>query len=351
MTNFFKKIKEIINFDKKLKEENEEQTTIFRSCIALIIALGFLILSIINIIQKSYLMFYFTTSSSFVIQIGSYLSISLKKSKIVDIITVIVCVIAFSFFAIVGGNNGFAILWIILVPFVSMIMLDMKIGFFLNVYFLVFLTLIFWTPINSFLVYNYDVQFCLRFPLLYLTSFILSTYEYIQLKRNRMRTYEYEKTLAKQKDYDLMTNTFNRSKYEEMLEIFESSKTIGVIFFDVNSLKYNNDKYGHDVGDLIIKRLADSLIFAIPSNGNIFRFGGDEFVVVITDCKKQDCFDFIKIWKKNLRDLNEKDSKNYICEVAYGVSFGDENFNYKNIVEEADRNMYLKKQLMKTRKK
>jgi diguanylate cyclase (GGDEF)-like protein len=351
MINFFKEIKEIINFDKKLKEENEEQTTIFRSYIALIIALGFLILSIINIIQKSYLMLYFTAASSLVIQIASYLSASLKKSKIVDIVTVTVCVIDFSFFAIVGGNNGFAILWIILVPFVSMIMLNMRTGFIVSIYFLVFLIIIFWTPVSSLLIYNYDVQFCLRFPLLYLTSFILSTYEYIQLKRNKRRTYEYEKTLAKQKDYDLMTNTFNRSKYEEMLEYFENSKTVGVVFFDVNSLKYNNDKFGHDIGDLIIKRLADSLICSIPTNGNIFRFGGDEFVVVITNCKKQDCYDFIKIWKKNLRDLNKKGSENYLCEVAYGVSFGDEKFDYKKIVEEADRNMYLKKQLMKTRKK
>ena len=83
--------------------------------------------------------------------------------------------------------------------------------------------------------------------------------------------------LVNQSMQDELTGLYNRKKFKDIsLEAFD------LIYFDLNGLKKVNDTKGHGVGDLLIIRFSQVLKQACLENEMAFRFGGDEFVAIVT---------------------------------------------------------------------
>ncbi|PSV21357.1 hypothetical protein C0W44_09150 [Photobacterium leiognathi subsp. mandapamensis] len=58
------------------------------------------------------------------------------------------------------------------------------------------------------------------------------------------------------------------------------AKSLGIAFLDLDRFKPINDQYGHDVGDILLKKIAQRLTRLFPSNDYVFRVGGDEFLII-----------------------------------------------------------------------
>lgn len=86
--------------------------------------------------------------------------------------------------------------------------------------------------------------------------------------------------------YDRMTGVFNRNAFESDVLILEDTRSFGVVFCDVSDLKNVNDREGHDRGDQIICRSC-YLLRRIFYKENIYRIGGDEFIVICRNMKKR----------------------------------------------------------------
>ena len=104
---------------------------------------------------------------------------------------------------------------------------------------------------------------------------------------------------------DELTKVYNRRFYEQQLsEYAEKSPPKDFVFmlFDLNGLKAVNDSLGHNAGDELIKGVASCLIRTFGNSGQIYRIGGDEFVVMLfADEKKfnamnDDFNDIISNW-------------------------------------------------------
>ena len=92
---------------------------------------------------------------------------------------------------------------------------------------------------------------------------------------------EYSKTLQAEKEHDALTGLYNKGKFLAMKKsLFRNQKTIAVFNMDVNNLKHMNDEHGHEAGDRLIIKAAESLKKIEARNIIPFRVGGDEFVVV-----------------------------------------------------------------------
>jgi diguanylate cyclase (GGDEF)-like protein/PAS domain S-box-containing protein len=92
--------------------------------------------------------------------------------------------------------------------------------------------------------------------------------------------------LSERASYDFLSGLYNRNTFMRELqsEITRSATSrVGVIFIDVDDFKFINDTYGHDTGDEIIKRVADIIKGELGDNGFAGRFGGDEFVMCVTE--------------------------------------------------------------------
>ena len=105
----------------------------------------------------------------------------------------------------------------------------------------------------------------------------------------RQRTAE----LAYQAQHDHLTGLPNRVLFEERLERAVASaerygRRLALLFFDLDGFKLVNDTFGHDVGDRVLKELGQRLRTCLRRSDTLARYGGDEFVVLVSEIKEAD---------------------------------------------------------------
>lgn len=107
-----------------------------------------------------------------------------------------------------------------------------------------------------------------------------------------------------------------------------------VVMCDINDLKMINDMQGHDEGDKLIQKTAKTLK-EVFQNSTVYRYGGDEFVVVLQDKDYND--------RKHLMEMIK------YAPFASGIATYDnkKDLRFKNVCDRADRNMYISKKEMK----
>ncbi|UFT99320.1 EAL domain-containing protein [Radiobacillus kanasensis] len=92
--------------------------------------------------------------------------------------------------------------------------------------------------------------------------------------------------------HDPLTGLYNRTSYkndvQEILELKDELLSVGVLLMDIDRFKNVNDTLGHYVGDCILNQSAKRLRQALGDN-RVYRFGGDEFIVIITQGTKKNC--------------------------------------------------------------
>lgn len=81
---------------------------------------------------------------------------------------------------------------------------------------------------------------------------------------------------------DSLTNVYNKASLTKILTEYVQSKIpFTLVFIDFDNFKKINDTYGHDVGDKILKHFAVTLKGKLRKSDKLYRFGGDEFCLVI----------------------------------------------------------------------
>lgn len=101
-----------------------------------------------------------------------------------------------------------------------------------------------------------------------------------------------QEKLAYLANHDALTGLVNRrALYDrldlEILHARRSGNLIGVYFLDLNGFKPVNDRHGHGVGDELLKLLSQRLMAAMRDTDTVARYGGDEFVILLTDIKQR----------------------------------------------------------------
>ena len=145
------------------------------------------------------------------------------------------------------------------------------------------------------------------------------------------------------KETDSLTKLFNKNKYNEMVSMYYPNvDNITVIFWDLNNLKTINDTYGHEFGDKALSTLASVLYTHSDERRRVYRFGGDEFVMIIDNPHDSEADRIISAVKDEL----VKSSADISIEIssAVGVASG-KGSDIIDIVKNADSVMYADKQL------
>jgi diguanylate cyclase (GGDEF)-like protein len=101
-----------------------------------------------------------------------------------------------------------------------------------------------------------------------------------------LATLQLQQRLRDQSFQDPLTGLFNRRYFEiaiekEISRADRHQQTIGVVMIDVDHFKSINDRYGHEAGDRLLKRISDVLRRHVRVEDIICRYGGEEFLLVL----------------------------------------------------------------------
>jgi diguanylate cyclase (GGDEF)-like protein len=154
------------------------------------------------------------------------------------------------------------------------------------------------------------------------------------------------KTLARTDD---LTGLHNRRSYLEIAgREIERAQRFGhefaLIAFDIDDLKRINDKYGHLVGDKVLKQIASACKEVVRSTDVIARLGGDEFVILVIESKKLNIDDYMGRLANRITGIGiGKEIKEPITASMGAKRYTSEIKTIDDMYSAADREMYVSK--------
>ena len=259
---------------------------------------------------------------------------------IASILFSIEIVLLFLFFLISGNPDGFSALWIMMLPACGMLLFGRKRASIICAIMFAILVFFFWIPAGrSLLQYEYNQTFIMRFPILYLAFFLLSTL----LETIRSVTQdELDKMREKYRYYaehDYLTKLLNRQGLEEWNSAFTNLGDQAVMMIDIDHFKQVNDSYGHDIGDLVLASVAQRI--EKEANTKVCRWGGEEFVVWFPEEKNMCDPERVRAQIEKM-EINIPNSEKFIhVTVSIGVMRGEGELSA--LVKAADEAMLLAK--------
>ena len=139
---------------------------------------------------------------------------------------------------------------------------------------------------------------------------------------------------------DILTDVKNRSAMNLRVDNFVKgtegiAAPFGVIFADVNGLEQVNEDSGHSYGDVLLKKAAE-LIKELFKKDEIYRSNGDEFVIIVPDCQKED-FD------EKVNELKARSSYGSPVCLSVGSHWNEEGQKLRRSMHLADEEMYNEK--------
>jgi|GEM_PF-547131 len=203
---------------------------------------------------------------------------------------------------------------------------------------------------------QYDPVLSIIFAVIF-SIFIFLLLKFYRLKQNiKKQNTETQLQIWHQANFDHLTKLPNRhllqNRLEQEVELADRSQlSIGILFIDLDNFKKVNDQSGHSLGDKLLIEAATRISLCVRSSDTTARFGGDEFVVIISDLK--DIFSVEKTCQKILTEIEKPfaiDGNLFYISASIGVStYPNDCHNYEDLLSYADQAMYEAKKLGRNR--
>ncbi len=138
--------------------------------------------------------------------------------------------------------------------------------------------------------------------------------------------------------HDALTGVKNRASFNETIFKFSKDipKQLACIYIDANGLHEINNHLGHQAGDEMLTTIASQLQYEFKKD-NIFRIGGDEFVILCQD------YQLVDIEKKMEKICQKLSSQGY--DISVGIQWQNEDININEMIHEAEKEMQEDKKM------
>ena len=143
--------------------------------------------------------------------------------------------------------------------------------------------------------------------------------------------------------HDELTGAYNRAGYEIIKNSVEMATT-ALMIIDADKFKEINDTYGHDVGDKVLKRVADTLKSHFRSDDYVCRIGGDEFVVLMVHLVGDPQMLIENKMNGINQELGKADGDIPSVTLSVGVAYSDKGLEADEMFKRADTALYYVKQ-------
>lgn len=151
---------------------------------------------------------------------------------------------------------------------------------------------------------------------------------------------------------DALTGLKNRSSLDRALDmIFQSHRSSpssehSLVMVDIDFFKKVNDQYGHQIGDVVLKEVANVLSKNSRKGDFVGRFGGEEFAILLPNCNEDNAFRYCEKLRKQIEDLTISSSKGEIkITMSLGVSqLSEDDLTVATWLSKADDALYQAKE-------
>jgi diguanylate cyclase len=159
------------------------------------------------------------------------------------------------------------------------------------------------------------------------------------------------KSLDLESGRDPLTHLFNRRYLPTILKHETTISTrhnipFGALMLDIDHFKKVNDTYGHDAGDAVLKQFAEILVENVRANDFVFRYGGEEYLVVLGDSDETTALQIAEKIRQAVarRNFDIGGGKTIAITASVGIAVHDGHPDYQRTLTRADEALYRAKQ-------
>lgn len=161
------------------------------------------------------------------------------------------------------------------------------------------------------------------------------------------KEHDIKEMLRTKSNYDPLTNLLNRRGFEIAYKALSEThqreqSAFSLLFVDIDFFKKINDTYGHDVGDLVLKHLAELLHNSLRSSDIVARWGGEEFVILLNDDNAAKAKDVAEKLRFKIENDTHEELPSFT--VSIGVAEGQIENDIDKVLKHADEALYRAKE-------
>ncbi|TSC96355.1 MAG: hypothetical protein Athens101410_69 [Parcubacteria group bacterium Athens1014_10] len=155
---------------------------------------------------------------------------------------------------------------------------------------------------------------------------------------------------------DPLTKVYNRRYIEvELKRIFQEVSMIrgnsdrrtskkgelSIVFLDIDNFKQKNDIYGHQAGDLVLKKVSSLIKNKIRITDKIARYGGEEFLIILEKSNQIDAFKKVERIREIISNKTiEVKGSSINVTITLGIASLSDEQSVEQLIEEADKALY-----------
>ena len=170
-----------------------------------------------------------------------------------------------------------------------------------------------------------------------------------RISKMRKRLIDTQQKLEKQAHYDELTGISNRRHFLSLLdkEISRSQRhslPLSLAFFDIDKFKQVNDTYGHQIGDVVLKNVTNTVLESLRREDNFGRLGGEEFCIFLPGQKLAMAKQIIERYRLLIENIKHpSDSGDFNVTASFGISELSKQDSVNSLLEKADQLLYRAK--------
>jgi len=183
-----------------------------------------------------------------------------------------------------------------------------------------------------------------------LNTYLLTRRLEIRRLREELISRTIQQELTQQQSFtDPLTEIYNRHSLDEMAGRFmsqarRSKKPLTLMMIDVDQFKQVNTRFGHLTGDVVLANTAALLKHSVRGSDAVFRYGGDEFLVILADTSTTDARHVVDRIRTGLEEWNRaRHLENFELSLSIGVAEWTEGKTLDVLLDSADHGMYAAK--------
>ena len=158
---------------------------------------------------------------------------------------------------------------------------------------------------------------------------------------------EYNEQLKTQASIDPLTGLHNRRSTMEYLEslLKNAVDSISICLCDIDFFKKVNDTYGHDVGDIVLTKVAETFQKELPQGSFVSRWGGEEFLLIFPQSNGDEAKIELNALRQKIKAIVfDGGSNTFSVSLTFGLVEYDFHSDITTLLKEADDKLYLGKE-------